>query len=278
MKIARELSRKPITITKKATISDVIRKLLENNISRIILVESAKPVGIITEKDVGLFLFSDSTKFGLDKILVDTLMKPIVFVDSETPVEKCCQIMTDKKISSLSLGDKDSVVGLFTKTDILSFFVENYSNKFKVVDFMTKEYVFSHSAAPLFKVVRKMFENKVSRIIIKNQKEEPIGVISFRDLFRISLELGSEEDDEGFTLSDKIRKGFLSEDGFGSISLAREVMAKELISIKFNNDLAQAAKLMLDKKVSGLGVLDGNGNLLGVISKTDITKAIASLR
>jgi CBS domain-containing protein len=121
-----------------------------------------------------------------------------------------------------------------------------------------------------------MLENKVSRVITKNQNNEPIGVISFRDLFRISLELGSEEDDTGFTLSDQIRRGFLSEEGFGGISLARDVMTKGIISIKFNEDLAKACDLLLENNVSGLAVLDGNQSLTGVISKTDITRALAS--
>ena len=120
----------------------------------------------------------------------------------------------------------------------------------------------------------KMLENKISRIIVKNQNEEPIGIISFRDLFRISIELGSEEDDSGFTISDQIRKGFLSEEGFGDISLAREVMTKGIVSIKFNEELSNACKLILENNVSGLVVLDGNGSIAGVISKTDIIKAI----
>jgi CBS domain-containing protein len=134
--------------------------------------------------------------------------------------------------------------------------------------------VYTHSAAPLYKVVRKMLENKVSRIIVKNQKEEPIGIISFRDLFRISFELGSEEDYSGFTISDQIRKGFLSKEGFGDISLAREVMSKGIISIKFNEKISSACKLILENNVSGLVVLDGNGSIAGIFSKTDMTRAI----
>ena len=68
----------------------------------------------------------------------------------------------------------------------------------------------------------------------------------------------------------------MSEDGFGGVSLARDVMSDGIISIKFNEDLAQACKLMLDNKVSGLAVLDGNDGIAGIISKTDITRALTS--
>ena len=142
---------------------------------------------------------------------------------------------------------------------------------------MTHDYEFTHTAAPLYKVVRKMLEKKISRIIVKNQNEEPVGIISFRDLFRISVELGSEEDYSGFNLSQNIRRGFLSEEGFGNISLARDVMTKGIITVKFNEDLAVACKILLENNVSGLIVLDGNNGISGIFSKTDVTRALASI-
>ena len=102
-------------------------------------------------------------------------------------------------------------------------------------------------------------------------------MISFRDLFRISIELGSEEDNSGFNLSDNVRRGFLSEMGFGNISLTRDVMTKEIITIKFNEDLADACKTIIENNVNGLVVLDGNNGIAGIISKTDVTKTLASV-
>ncbi len=276
MSQATDLQKKPIAIVKDSTISEVIQKLLENKISRLVVREKTDYVGIITEKDVGFFLFDENTKQGLDRIPLEKIMRKIEFVDSTESVEHCAKLMLDKKISSLAIGEDGNLAGLFTKTDLVKAYSMNFSGKHKVVDYMTHNYVSTHSAAPLSKVIKKLLENKISRIIVKNQNEEPVGVVAFRDLFRISLELGSEEDDTGFTLSDKIREGFLSEQGFGAISLARDVMTDGIISIRFDEDLAKACDLMLENKVSGLAVLDGNGQIAGIITKTDITRALAS--
>jgi len=270
-----EIINRPITILKNSTISDVIKKLLESKLSRLVVVESGKPIGIITEKDIGLFLFSETTKQGLDDIPISKIMKPIVFVNEELTPQESAKMMLEKGVSSLTVGSEDNIKGIFTKTDLVKYYLKNPSDK-KVVDYMTHENVYTHSAAPLFKVVKKMLEKKVSRIIVKDQNEEPVGIVSFRDLFRISVELGSEEDDSGFTISDQIRKGFLSEEGFGDISLAREVMTKGIISIKFNESLTKACELILKNNISGLVVLDGNGSIAGIISKTDIVRAIAN--
>ena len=271
-----DISKKPITIMKNSTISDAIRSLLDTKISRLVVSDHGKHVGIITEKDIGLFLFSETTNQSLDNIPITKIMKPIEFVNQEITPEKSAKIMIENGMSSLAIGENEEVKLIFTKSDLVRYYAENITDEKKVVDFMTHEYEFTHTAAPLYKVVRKMLEKKISRLIVKNQNEEPVGIISFRDLFRISMELGSdEEDDSEFTISDQIRKGFLSKEGFGNISLARDVMTKGLITIKFNQSLSNACKLILENNVSGLVVLDGNESIAGIISKTDIIKAMA---
>ena len=105
-----------------------------------------------------------------------------------------------------------------------------------------------------------------------------LGVVSFRNLFRISVELGDDEEDSEHNALDQMQKGFLSEEWFGNISLARDVMTKGLITIKFNHSLSDACELILENNVSGLVVLDGNESIAGIISKTDIVKALTSLK
>lgn len=269
-----EITQKPIGILKNSPISDVMKKLLENNFSRLVVLEGTRPVGIISEKDVGLFLFNESTPSGLDQVPLEKIMHQIEYVPEEKSAEECAKIMMDKKISSLMIGNDDNG-RIFTKTDLVKYYSENYTGKNKVVDYMTHDYVYTYGSAPLFKVVRKMLEEKISRIIIKNQEKKPVGVVSFRDFFKISLELGTDFD-SGYGLLDNIRTGFLSEDGFGGSSQAREVMSSGVVTIKFDEDLAIACGTMLEENVSALAVLDGNGSIQGIISKSDVTKALTA--
>src|SRR3990172_7235524 len=230
----QNLIQKPISILRSSTISDVIKQILENNVSRLIVKDSGKSIGIVTEKDIGFFLFKENTTQNLK--------------------------------------------GIFTKTDLTNYFANNFAGKKKVADFMTHEYISTHYSATLSHVMKKMLENQVSRIITKNQDNQPVGIISLRDFFRVSLDLGSEGDDVGaYAFSDNMRKGFLSESGFGGTTLARDVMSKELISIKFDQDLATASKIIIENEVNGLYVFDDGDGLDGIISKTDITRALASL-
>ncbi|MGI0057772.1 MAG: CBS domain-containing protein [Nitrosarchaeum sp.] len=109
------ICKKPIFILKNSTISDIITKLLENNLSRLIVVEDGKPVGIITEKDVGLFLFSETNKQELDDIMISKIMKPIIFIEETTTPENSAKIMLEKGISSLAIGTKDNLSGILQR-------------------------------------------------------------------------------------------------------------------------------------------------------------------
>lgn len=278
MNTAQNLIQRPISILRRSTISDAIKKILENNISRLIVKDSGKSVGIVTEKDIGFFLFNEDTTLGLDAIPIEKIMKPIEYVKGTESVNNCAKIMTRKKISSLAVGNENDLEGIFTKTDLTRYFANNCFGQNKVADYMTHDYISTHYGATLAHVINKMLEYKVSRIITLNQGNKPVGVISLGDLFKISLDLGSDGDDIGaYAFADNIRKGFLSDTGFGATTLARDVMSKELISIKFDEDLATAAKVITENNVNGLFVYDDEGGLDGIISKTDITHALASL-
>lgn len=278
MVTAQDLIQKPISILRSSTISDAIKKILENNISRLIVKDSGKSVGIVTEKDIGFFLFNEKTTLGLDAIPLEKMMKSIEYVKRSESVNNCAKIIIDKKISSLAVGNENSLEGIFTKTDLTNYFAKNCAGMNKVADFMTHDYISTHYGATLSHVIKKMLEYKVSRLITLNQENKPVGIISLRDFFRISLDLGSEEDDVGaYVFAENMRRGFLSETGFGGTTLVRDIMSKELLSIKFDEDLATASKTIIENKVNGLFVYDDKDGLDGIISKTDITQALASL-
>src|SRR6516225_10889418 len=53
---------------------------------------------------------------------------------------------------------------------------------------------------------------------------------------------------------------------------AEDVMTRDVITIDPDSTVLQAARLMLQLHVSGLPVVDGNGNLVGVLSEGDFLR------
>ena len=51
---------------------------------------------------------------------------------------------------------------------------------------------------------------------------------------------------------------------------AKDIMTKEIVTVYPDTEIVQAAKLMLDKHISGLPVVDKEGHLKGIICQSDL--------
>ena len=266
-----ELMSNPITIPKESTIADIAKIMLDEKIGRVLVTESAKITSIVTEKDLGMFLLADKSDRTLKQIPTNELAKPILAISKSAKIQECAKKMVENNIGSLAIiSENNTIVGIITKTDLVRYFAKNHQNEITVGDYMSKNYSWVYSDESLDKVASKMSTSKITRLIVRNPQNIPVGIITFRDLFDLVMSMGSQRD-EAF------QQSFDAEHGLGENLLADEVMKNEIITVSHNDDLAAASQLLLDNKINGVGVLSDEGILTGILSKTDIIKAIANL-
>ena len=282
MKYAKDFMNVPITIKNESNLADALKKIINEKKSRILVTENKKITSIFTEKDLGVFLLTDNSERKLDVIPLCEITKKIISVDEKIELNQCAHLMLKNKIGSLAISSNNKVVGILTKTDLVRYFADNYSDEKIVGEYMSPYYSWQYSDTPLYKVVLKMIDEQISRVILRNHDEIPVGIATFRDMFNLSLNLGEQEDvldNSDPTISVIFpRKGFLSESGFGGSIKINEIMSKNIISVNYDDDLAKTGKILLEKNINGVGVLSGHGNVIGIISKTDIVKALAFLK
>ncbi|MFQ2039424.1 CBS domain-containing protein [Aeromonas sp. s11] len=109
------------------------------------------------------------------------------------------------------------------------------------------------------RVIKDIFEQAHFRHLLVLEEEELVGVISDRDLFRaISPYLDSEAE--------------MSRDTETLNKRAHQIMSRQLVTIAPHLTVRDGVKLMLEKGVSCLPVLE-NGALVGIISWKDFLKA-----
>ena len=89
---------------------------------------------------------------------------------------------------------------------------------------------------------------------------------------------GTNQTTEGTATSPQRKEQIFIPSGIRTYFLARDVMKYDPITISQNSDLADAALIMAMNRISGLPVVDSNGNLVGIITKTDVVKAMAASR
>ena len=281
MATVKDIMKKPITIENSSSISHAIHKFLDSKISRLLTTnDEGRIIGIITEKDIGLYLLANNTEKNLDELSVSEISKPLIEVSESTPVEDAAHIMISKNIGSVGVSYSDTV-GIVTKTDMAKYYYQNYVGHKRVGDAMTVSYSAMYEDDKLYEILEKMIQDKVSRLVIKNRDDDAVGIVTFGDVFRLSLSLGRDSDviDNSDPAISVIfpRKGFLSETGFGGTTSAKDVMSRKIKTSDYNEDLVSACLEMLDNNINGCGVLI-EGKLSGIVSKTDVIKILDGLR
>jgi CBS domain-containing protein len=282
MKVAKDYLNTPRTIKSDSNLADVLKKIIDEKKSRLLITDNGKINGLVTEKDLGFFLLTDDSERKLDEIPLSEIAVKIISVDEKTRLDECAGIMLKNGIGSLVVTSNNEVVGILTKTDLVRYFSKTHSGEKIVGEYMSPYYAWKYSDTPLYEVVLKMINEKISRVIIRNHDETPVGIVTFRDLFKLALTLGEQDDvlDNTDPVISVIfpRKGFISNSGFGGSTKIDEIMNADIISVDYDDDLAKTGKLLLDKNINGVGVLSGHGNIIGILSKTDIVKALAFLK
>lgn len=116
------MTTKVVTAHTSTPLSDVVRTMKENRISCVIITDSERPVGIITEQDIVRLvadLVSNPAAFmqSVDKVM----SKPLVTVNANTNFFEALVIVRSKKIQHLPVDDaQERLVGLVTQTDLVA--------------------------------------------------------------------------------------------------------------------------------------------------------------
>jgi CBS domain-containing protein len=270
---------------------------------------SMRPIGIITEKDISGFLFSHEPTRNIKEIGIEEVMsKNLVTVTMEKEIRFCADRMLSSGISSLVVNDKNgNLKGVITKSDLVSIYSSYYAGRDVVKNHMIKSVYTIRADDALHIILSVMVENNISRVVVVKDRR-PIGIITTCDLVRISSVAdpyfnryrqpeehqkgGRSQGREGREDSRK-RDGAVQIDpelkpsssvlqavcGFKSIFLASDLMKYDPIEITADSDLTKAAQIMTRNRISGLPVIDdeSTNNLVGIITKTDVVKAISTL-
>lgn len=260
---------KPMTLEPNKTVLDARNALLKYEISRVVIAKNRKPLGIVTEKDIARFLYEQVPPRQLGEIRIDEVMsKNLVTVGEETDLRTCAKLMLAKGISSLIVVDaKKNLKGIFTKTDLTSAYVEYFVMKHRVAELMTKKVVAVAPDEPIHSAMMLMSGNEISRIVVAKNRRV-IGMITGRDLLPLGAML-----DRPRSRSTTKWQPFLPS-GVKAAMIASDVMTPNPITTTPDSDLADAAYIMIRNRISGLPVVDSRQALVGIVTKTDVVRAL----
>jgi acetoin utilization protein AcuB len=132
-----------------------------------------------------------------------------------------------------------------------------------VKDWMSKKVITIEEEASIQDVMRLMKRNNIYRLPVM-KKEKLVGIITDRDVRSASTSDGISLDAYEFLHLIQKRK-------------VKDVMTKNPITIPLDYTVEEAALIFFDNHISGAPVVNRNGDVIGIITQTDLFRVLISL-
>jgi CBS-domain-containing membrane protein len=146
---------------------------------------------------------------------------------------------------------------------------ERNATQVPVRNLMTSAVVTIKRDADLHEAARLLSENKISGMPVVDDNNRVIGVISEADILILA---GMKKE---HTFKDILRN-ILGEPVSAKKrgNKVEDVMGFPPITSKADDDIGEVAKILDDRRIKRLPVVDDEGKLIGIISRADIVRAI----
>jgi CBS domain-containing protein len=266
--IQEYMTRRVIYAYPESSILDVRNLMVRHRISRIVIVKDRRPIGIITQRDLLRFASENPNIDVGEARAVEAMSKKLITAKPVDTVGYAARLMINNNVSSIVIVDSNEELnGIITKFDLCICCINKLAGFSNVREYMTPNPVTVKPTLNIFEVINIMSSRRIGRVIVV-EDGKPIGIITLSDLVSVIPEFLSIR----VEFKRKIRELKIPR---LELLIASDVMTLNPITIHEDEDISEASRLMVKHNISGLPVI--NGKLLrGVITKTDITRAIAN--
>ena len=271
-------------------------------------------IGIVSQRDVLRLSARDAEETGkqnidqraLRQLLVNIVARKPRSVSLQTPVQDIIAAMTCNHIDMVPVLDDENLVGIITTTDLMKLFsrldkvIHRLFPKFKkgaplvdtasessakvrilfswvfraVQEIMTEEVICLEPQDDLARAIEVMQTEKFRHVPIIDEQGKFVGLVSDRDILRNLPFAGRRPP----LPAKKFREHLFATDSWSkSLLLPLEsVMAEKVLHISPRCRVCKAADTLYRKKISCLPVVDKRGKLRGIVTVTDLMRALLS--
>lgn len=135
----------------------------------------------------------------------------------------------------------------------------------KVSEWMSSPVSTVHHDTPITEAHMLMKEKNIRRLPVVDRHDKLIGIVTIGDVREASP-------------SDASSLSIWEMNYLLSKLKVEKVMTKKPLTIQQNAPIIDAAQIMLEKKVSGLPVVDQDGKLVGILTESDVFRMLVKSR
>ncbi len=259
MKVRDVMTTELITVDKDRNLKDVLSLMEQHNVTKLPVVDHGKLVGVVTDGKI-----ADKLGRAHNKNIQTSTLRASSVMDKDViiahPDEALANLLADVGKPGLTLipvVQGDNLVGVVTKSDLLPL-VESDA---KVGDVMAREVKAVTPEERLVHARRLILDNDIARLpVLHGGRLE--GIIAEHEIANAFA-------------------GFKEADAHVQHAMVRDLhvgdfMRREVVTAGPDISCREAAGLMREKHVGALPIVNGDGTIQGIVTRTDLIRTYAS--
>ena len=113
------MTRNVVAVRRETPLREAAEMMADNHIGCLVVKNDGKVTGIITDRDVLVFIADESHR-NLDSFQVkDVMTDYVITIHPNNPIEKAVELMTANRIKKIPVLENDRLVGIITMSDII---------------------------------------------------------------------------------------------------------------------------------------------------------------
>ena len=268
-------SNEVVTIPPTMSIIGAVKTMLDKGFRRLPVADAGtnRLEGIVTSKDIVDFLgggtrhlivknrYKGNFLSAVNGNVSEIMEENVVSLNMKDSLKDALSTMINENVGGIPIMDDDKKVkAIISEKDFISLVAGIMTGK-TVKEYMSTKIVKAQPDMPIGTAAKSMIDNGFRRLPVVRD-DVLIGIITATDIMRF---LGSGD------IFEKLVTGNNGEIFKIPIST---LIKREVVFIKSETELGEAASIMLDKNVGSLPVFE-NRELKGIITERDIVRAIA---
>jgi predicted transcriptional regulator len=258
MKVKDLMTKEIISVDKDVDLKCVLDLMKKHDITKIPVLEDKKIIGVVTDNIIAYKLGSIRKRaISTSRLHASSVTeKNIAKVSPDTNLREILKTVGDPGPTMLLIHDKDKLMGILTKADILPL----VNSKKTLKSIMQKNVLTVSPDDRVIHARRIMIDENIARLPVVD-KGVLVGIIS-----DIEIAFAFAELKRSFSLGRQ--KHRLDE------LLVKSVMKPHVIWTTPSVTASEAAKIMIKHNIGALPVME-HDSIVGIVTRTDLLKTIA---
>ncbi|MGH7987519.1 MAG: DUF190 domain-containing protein [Candidatus Binataceae bacterium] len=308
VKVAEVMRREVATVHPDSPITAVVELLLDKDFTAVPVVDGeGKVVGMVSDNDLltrGGMNVTLSFKRAADMDYVrelheslenpghkvsEVMTREVVTTTPETILGRAARLMVEKHLKRLPVVDGEGkLIGILGRLDILNTIAAVHlpewhpeahavGGQAKVADVMTRDVPQVHESATIEEIFDLLVSSSHKRVVVVDDRRHVAGIIADSDL----ISKVSRESWPGVLEVLAAKVPLKKVNGAARQHLerlrarsAKELMTRDVVTVRDKMPVASALALSAERRVKRLPVVDGDGELIGIVGRTEMMRAL----